>query len=86
MAELRGGREHHTADWIERNRFSGVDCESGQHGANAQEELQAVRAACQIDRQFAGAAQDFGAQKVPGDEGALGAARGCSAESLSSGE
>lgn len=66
------------ADWDDR--------EGRQHGADAQEELQAVRSAPEADRQLAGAAQDLRAQEVPGDEGAYRAARGRAAEVLHLGQ
>lgn len=62
------------------------DCEGREHGANAQEELQAIRAALEADRELAGAAQDLGAQEVPGDAGASGAARGRAEKVLHSGQ
>ena len=54
--------------------------------ADAQEELQAVCAAPQVDRELAGATQDLGDEEVPGDTGAIGAARGCAEEVLHFGQ
>lgn len=86
MGSLRRGGEHHTADGAEWGGVGGSDSEGGEQGEDAQEELPGIRAAREVDWEFAGAAQDFGAQEVPGDEGAIGAARGCSAPGLSAGQ
>lgn len=86
MGSLRRGCQYHTAERSERNRTHRSHSEGGEHRQNAQEELQGIRAPREAYREFAGAAQDFGAQAVSGDERAIGAAGGCSAAGLSAGQ
>lgn len=70
MGAFWGNREHRAAGGAGRRPADRADREGGEHGPDAQEELQAVLAASEADRELAGAAEDLGAQEVSGDAGA----------------
>lgn len=75
---LNGG----PADGPRRRPPDRADRPGGDYRSDAQEELPPVRAALEADRQSLGAAQGFGAEEVPRDQRATGAAGGCPSEGL----
>lgn len=76
VGEPRGCGDRRAADGARRGAAHLHDREGGVDGAAAQAQLPPVRAASEAHRRPAGAAAGVGAQEVPGDAGAAGAARG----------
>ena len=76
VGPLRGYSQCGSADGAGRREADRIDREGGGDGENAQEELQAVCAASEADREFVGAAKNLEAEEVSGDSRAVGAVGG----------